>query len=124
MDLLRVYLPIVLIMTAATPISGVNVVCQQATNIEVCAWVSNSTPAQNSEVTVYGRLLLGGSGQPGQTMLATWRYKTTSPTCSGITDGNGRASCTRHIGRATVGYRVDIEVIIAGHTAVTWFMPQ
>jgi hypothetical protein len=102
---------------------GVNVVCNQIANAQICASVSNGTPAQNSNVTVYGRLLIDGVGQPGQVMNTTWHYKTTTFTCSGTTGANGLAQCTRSIGRASLGFQVNIDVQIGGYTATTWFTP-
>lgn len=105
------------------PPAGANVVCRDAGTTQICAWVSNGTPAQNSSVTVYGRLFAGGGGVSGARMVATWHYKTTTPTCEGVTGSGGVASCTRDIGRATKGYRVDVVVAINGYTATTFFVP-
>jgi competence protein ComEC len=109
-------------MPAAMP--GVNIRCTQLGDAQICASVSNGSPAQYSNVTVYGRLTRNGAGQPGQTMTATWHYKTTTSTCTGATGSDGLASCTRGISRATVGYQVNIDVDIAGYTAQTSFTPR
>jgi len=106
------------------PMPGVNVQCSQVGNVEICASVANAFPAQRTTQTVYGRLLINGAGQAGQVMNTTWHYKTTDPTCQGVTGSNGVAQCSRDIGRATVGYQVNIDVNINGYQVVTWFTPQ
>lgn len=106
------------------PMSGANVVCNQIGSTQICASVSSGSPSQYSTVTVYGRLLVNGVGQSGQTMSTTWHYKTTTSTCSGSTNASGMAQCSRSIGRATKGYRVNVDVEIGGHTVTTWFTPQ
>lgn len=107
------------------PPTGANVVCTASGTTELCAWVSEGTPAQNSDVTVYGRLYSNGSPVAGQPMTTTWNYRTTAPSCdTGATGGDGIASCTRDIGRASIGFRVDINVTLGGLTATTFFTPQ
>jgi hypothetical protein len=106
------------------PPSGANVVCNLNGAAQICAWVSNGTPARYTDVTVYGRLLIANAGQSGQAMNTTWYYKTTTSYCSGTTDGNGNAACTRYISGASSGYRVNIDVVIGGYSARTWFTPQ
>ena len=110
--------------TPPPPPAGVNVVCNDYSGAQICAWVSNGAPSRFSEVAVYGRLLISGAGQAGRPMTATWYYKTTSPTCTGATGSAGVASCSRNIGGATLGYRVNVLVVIAGYQATTWFVPQ
>lgn len=110
--------------TTVPPPSGVNVVCNWFGEAQICAWVSNGTPAQNSTVTVYGRLLINNVPQVNRSLTATWRYKTTSPTCQGMTNSAGVASCSRSIGGATVGYQVNVDVVIDGYQATTWFVPR
>ena len=106
------------------PMPGVNQVCSQIGNAQMCGSVSSVTPAQYTDVTVYGRLLVNGEGQAGQTMTAAWHYKSTTSTCNGITDGDGLAECIRSIGRASQGYQVNVDVEIDGYTVTTWFTPQ
>ncbi|HVN53469.1 MAG TPA: hypothetical protein VMT46_03990 [Anaerolineaceae bacterium] len=103
---------------------GENVQCAASGPAQICAWVSNGSPRQNSTVTVYGRLLVNNVGQAGQSMATTWHYKTTTPTCPGLTEGTGIASCSRSIGGATVGYQVNVDVSIGGYGVTTWFIPQ
>lgn len=107
-----------------TPIAGQNIQCQQFDADQLCSWVSNGTPAQNSTVVVYGRYLVNGVGQGGLEMTTLWHYKTTTPSCSGSTQATGIASCSRDIGRATLGYTVQVDVVINGHEVQTWFTPQ
>ena len=106
------------------PMVVANMQCSQTGNAEICAYVSDATPAQNSDVIVYGRLRIGGVGQAGQTMNTTWHYKSSTPSCSGATDGNGLAQCSRAISSATKGYRVNVDVNINGHQVTTWFTPK
>jgi len=47
-------------------------------------------------------------------MQTTWNFKTAKSSCDSVTDTDGRASCTRTISDATVGYTVTIDV------AITW----
>jgi hypothetical protein len=103
---------------------GFNVQCQQAGATEICASVSDAMPAQNATVTVYGRLRIDHAGQAGQTMHATWHYKTTTASCSSTTGSSGLAECSRSIGRAAIGYRVNVDVAIGAYQATTWFTPQ
>jgi beta-lactamase superfamily II metal-dependent hydrolase len=118
-----VYLPIVAAPPA--PMPGYNVQCTQSGGAQMCAAVSASTPAQNSSVTVYGRLRINDVDQAGLPMSSTWKYKSTTSTCnSGVTDAGGVAACTRQIGSATLGYTVNISVSIGGYTASTSFTPQ
>jgi beta-lactamase superfamily II metal-dependent hydrolase len=117
------YLPVIAAPT--TPMPGYNVRCVQNGNAQMCASVSAPTPGQNTSVTVYGRLLVNGTGQAGLPMSSTWKYKSTTPTCnSGITGADGVASCGRQIGAATLGYTVNITASIGGYTASTSFTPQ
>ena len=92
--------------------------------MQMCAWVSDGSPAQRANVTVYGRLYRAGSPVVGVAMHTTWHYKTTTPTedCTTGYDGIGR--CTRNIGNASKGYRVRVDVTISGYYAGTSFTPQ
>jgi hypothetical protein len=95
----------------------------------VQACVSNSNPSQNSRVTVYGRLIVGGKAVgSGVTMNTTWNYKTTQSECSGTTDSSGVASCTRDISRASKGYTVVIDINFSyngrNYNGSTSFTPQ
>ena len=107
-----------------TPISGQNMQCQQFGNEQLCGWVSNGSPEQNSTVVVYGRYLINGAGQGGLGMMTYWHYKSTTPSCSGSTQTTGVASCARDIGRATHGYTVQVDIEINGRAVQTWFTPQ
>jgi hypothetical protein len=116
--------------TTATPTSttltmpGTNVQCNQVGAAQICASVSNGSPTRNSNVTVYGRLLVNGVGQGSQGMTATWHYKSSTPTCTATTGADGQASCSRSIESATVGYQVNVNVQIGEYSAQTRFTPQ
>jgi beta-lactamase superfamily II metal-dependent hydrolase len=116
------YLPIVAAPPA--PMPGYNMRCVQSGSAQMCASVSAPTPAQYASVTVYGQLLVNGVGQAAQPMNTTWKFKSTTSTCNGVTDSDGAASCSRQIGAATVGYDVNISASIGGYTATTYFTPQ
>ena len=92
------------------------------------AWVSNETPAQYSNVTVYGQLLCDGTGVTGAPMHTVWHYKTSTSSCDGVTDASGTAACTRDISRATKGYGVRVVVTITwqdqDYRTETSFTPQ
>ena len=64
------------------------------TTYTTTATVSNAIPRQNSTVTVSGTLKSAGTPVAGVPMTATWRYKTTTSTCTGVTNAAGTASCT------------------------------
>ncbi len=74
------------------------------------ATVSNATPHHNARVTVTGTLKNGKKPVAGATMRMTWFYKSTTSSCTGVTNSNGVASCTRDISRATYGYKVVLSV--------------
>ena len=103
---------------------GENVVCEQIGNVQLCGSVSNATPPQYSTVTVYGRYLVNGEGQAGHAMIATWHYRTTSPSCEGLTNPDGMAQCSRSIGRASLDYQVNVDIEIDGYEVTTWFTPE
>jgi competence protein ComEC len=99
-----------------------------ANGVEICAWVSNTSPSQNSTVTVYGRIMDQGSPASGSPMETTWHYKTTTSHCSGTSGSNGIASCSRSISRATIGYTVIIDVTFThdgqAYSSYTSFTPR
>lgn len=106
---------------------GVNIDCQVVGAVQVCASISNDSPARYTNVTAYGRLIVNGAPVAGASVHTTWHYRTTTPTEDCVTGGNGIGHCTRNIGGAAPGYtvRVDVQVTYAGypHTAQTWFTP-
>ena len=110
--------------TTPPPPIGSNVQCNTIDSAQICAWVSNGAPIQNSTVTVYGRLYINNVAQASQNMTTTWHYKSTNSACSGTTDSSGVATCSRSIGLASKGYQVNIDVTIGGYTATTWFTPN
>lgn len=108
---------------AAVILPGQNIVCKTTGKAQICASVSNKSPAQNTYVTIYGLLKINNVVQKGKLMKAVWHYKTTTPSCQGLTSSSGMASCKRYISRATKGYRVQVVVTINGYTVTTWFTP-
>ena len=113
-----------------TPIwpGGANVYCRQFNAVQVCAWVSNGSPARYTNVTVYGRLVVGSTPIGGAGVHTIWHYRTTTPTEDCTTGGDGVGHCTRNIGGAGSGYRVDVDVQIRYdgqvYAADTWFTPD
>jgi endonuclease YncB( thermonuclease family) len=73
------------------------------------ATVSNASPTRNATVTVHIT-----SDYPSSTASATAHYKTTDTTNSSTTDSAGAASIAFRISSATPGYRVVIDVTVAG----------
>jgi hypothetical protein len=95
---------------------------------EVHASVSSRFPAQDSPETVSARLVVDGQPIANVPMTAIWHYKTSTPSCVGMTNANGVASCTRYIGGATRGRRVKISVRFSWngqtYTGETSFWPR
>ena len=115
--------------TASPPAPpGENVDCRTLGIVQVCAAISNNTPQRYTNVTAYGRLYAAGAPVVGAAVHTTWHFRTTTPTedCETETDGIGH--CTRNIGGASTGYRVNVDVRITyqgnNYTARTWFTPQ
>jgi len=100
-----------------------------ADTLQVTASVSNTSPTQNSRVTVTARLTNNGQGVAGATLDTTWHYKTSTPGCTGGPSGaDGTVSCTRDIGTASKGYTVVIDVRVSyqgrTYTTTTSFTPR
>ncbi len=99
-----------------------------AAPVAVTAWVSNTTPRQNTAVTVYGKITSSGAGVADVPMHATWYYKGDTSVCDGRSDGTGIALCERNIGRAVKDYHVSVQVTFFYrgriYTASTGFTPQ
>jgi len=93
------------------------------------AWVSNKTPAQYTNVTVYAKAT-DKSGKPvaGVKVTFTWKFKTTSHKVTARTNKSGVASSTRWISGASKGHRVTITVkaTVKGKalSATTYFVPR
>jgi hypothetical protein len=77
----------------------------------ISASVSDSTPAQYSDVTVSCKAK-DQAGKPlsGVRVKFVWHYKTTTPSESRTTNSSGVAACERYISGATAGYRVVVTV--------------
>jgi len=114
----------------AAPLAVPMVAPAAFTSYTTTATVSNAAPRQNSTVTVSGTLKSAGKPVAGVPMTATWRYKTTTSYCTGVTNAAGVASCNRRISRATVGYPVKVTLVFAPTgraalgTATTSFTPR
>jgi hypothetical protein len=95
--------------------------------IHVSARISDASPARFSLVTVFGHITQSGRGVPNVPVTAIWHYKTTTSSCSSVSDAGGTASCTRNIYRATIGFVVvvDVDFLYGGNTyrAQTSFTP-
>ncbi len=93
------------------------------------ASVSDSTPAQYTDVTAYGKAK-DQLGRPigGVKVSFTWHYKTVTHTMTAYTNASGVASVTRNISGATAGLRVPITVTAnykgAVRTTTTGFTPH
>ncbi len=103
-------------------------VCAYDGATQICAWVSNATPRQSSNVTVFDRLIVNGSPVKGADVHTEWRFKSHTATRDCRTAADGIGKCARNIGVATPDYRVDVLVEItldgATYTAETWFVPR
>ena len=110
------------------PPPGFNIICRFFGARHVCASVSNATPSHYTNVTVYARLLSNGVPVPGAAVHTVWHYRTTTPTEDCTTGNDGIGHCTRNIGGAASGYRVDVDVRISYQGAIysvyTWFRPD
>jgi hypothetical protein len=97
-------------------------------NVEVTAEVSDEMPMQHSVVTVIGHIHDKGQGVAGVAMTTAWHHASTTGNCVSTTDNMGTARCERHIGSATPGYLIHVDVAFAYKgrpygTSVT-FTPQ
>ncbi len=99
-----------------------------AASVVVTASVSNASPTKFDKETVTVTMTNNGQPVANVPVTATWHYKTTSPTCTGTTNANGIAACTRNVGQPTKGYtvRVTISLTWNGQTYVasTSFTPR
>jgi len=102
-------LPIATLTLSPTPTSTL----AQTACIAIAS-VDDEQPSQNQDVTVFGDLICSEGPVTGAPMHTTWKFKTTTSSCDGVTDTDGIASCTHMISDATVGYTVTIDV------AMTW----
>lgn len=120
--------PITALPPSPTPASPTPIPSPPTHNVVIAASVTNTSPAQQTEVTVVANFIDNGKPVAGAPMTASWYYKTVTRTCTGTTNGVGVASCTRYIAGATIGYKVQINIEIAWHgrtyTASTSFTPK
>ncbi len=71
--------------------------------------VNTAAPAKGTNVTVYGRLIVGGKVISGVEMETTWYFFQRQASCiSGKSGGDGVASCTLNTGEDSAGYLVDV----------------
>lgn len=86
-------------------------------------------PCRYTDVTVHVHVTDGQeNGVANATVETTWRFKTSSPQETAVTDADGRANLTRYISGASAGYTVEVEVRAwtgdhGGQTAAS-FTPQ
>lgn len=85
------------------------------------ATMSDGTPAQNSQVAAIVNVSRGGAPVQGAQVSIACRFKSTTSTYSGVTGSDGIASIPFSIGRATIGYTVQVEVTVThnGETTTT-----
>ncbi len=80
-----------------------------STAVQAC--VTDFSPAKGTNVTVYGRLIVGGQAISGVKMNTSWEYFSRVDTCtSDPSDSNGVARCTLNIGNDSAGYQVTVTV--------------
>ena len=107
---------------------GVNLDCRVTGIVQVCASISNANPQRYTNVTAYGRLIVAGAPVAGAPVHTTWHFRTTTQTEDCTTGSDGVGHCTRSIGGASAGYRVNVDVRVTYqggyYTAYTWFTPE
>lgn len=91
-------------------------------NVKVSASVDDVNPAQNSTINLIV------AGPAGGKVSAVCHYKSTDTLYSGTIGSNGKAVISIRIGRASKGYKVDIEVTVSytgkTYSAEASFTPQ
>jgi competence protein ComEC len=89
---------------------------------QVTASVDNPTPTQNSTIKVTV------TGPVGATVNLLCHYKSTTTPYSGVIGSDGKAVISVPIGRASIGYKVLVDVAISyngqNYTAQTSFVPR
>ncbi|TLN26521.1 hypothetical protein FDZ71_00675 [bacterium] len=109
--------------------SGLCTKCRNLRLGSIDVWISDPAPRRRQLVTVYVKAL-DTNGRPLATVnvASTWRFKTTTIGFSALTDKNGIARHSYHIGGATRGYRVPVEVTASFRddvaTGSTGFTPR
>jgi hypothetical protein len=82
-----------------------------ASGTVVQACLSETEPAQDSDVVLYARLVVDGKAVPGARMEANWKFKFIPSSCKSEADSiSGIATCTKNIENATRGFKVEIDV--------------
>lgn len=93
----------------------------------ITAYMSDPHPQKNTNVAVYGKLMVNGFPANGATMNTTWHYKTTTSNCSGVAGPDGIASCVKNVGNVTIGFTVVVDVTMTyngqNYYATTSFTP-
>ncbi len=102
------------------------VVTTEITLAQAC--VSLPNPPKNSNLTVYGRLIIKGVATSGVAMSSTWNFSSGPVSCNGTAGTDGVASCTRSVGESSKGQEVTISVSFSyngqSYSASTSFTPQ
>jgi hypothetical protein len=89
------------------------------------AWVTKTSPPQNSDETVCARLIVNGVPQNNVGVHLTVHYKSKDSFYDGVTATQGTAAITFGIGRASAGYTVVVDVRFdTGQRASTSFTPN
>ncbi len=95
--------------SAATPATP-------APSCSAIAGVSNPNPARSAQEIIAAKLTCGDSGVGGAQMTATVHYKTSTSTCSGVSDSSGVASCTLRTGDAPGFVSIDACFVYKGQS--------
>ncbi len=88
--------------------------CLPAANISgtaLQACVSNPFPSKGADVTVYGRLIVGGKVVTGVDMMTRWNFFSRQVDCNSPKSGaDGIASCSVNVGNDNNGSTISIQV--------------
>jgi len=121
--LLTFLLALVVVVLVAAPVASAS------RTLHVSASISTHHPKQYTDVSAYLKAKdQHGTPIKGVKCHFVWYYKTTTPSETHYTGASGRATCTRYISSATVGYKVIIKIKATWEgqtkTASTWFIPH
>lgn len=96
--------------------------------LKAAASMSNSAPAQNTTISAMVSVTKGGLAAAGAKVTIACHYKSTTSTYGGVTDAAGVATIPFGISRASIGYRVVVDVTVSLNgettTASTSFTPR